>query len=468
MLAETRMDSNAVLLQQELLTLYVGLILCNVALSGALWWRSRSPLYQALLAVWGATAVAGGAQGAFIQTPVVTAFAFSAVFPSNLALAYLVALATGVNFRWKRFVAIFGIALLVSAGIATQGSNFTAIALPIAIAVALPTLVTSVVVFKSGWRKLRISTQALLVSAVAFTAHNLDFPFLHYHPDFTTLGYTLAVLIIFAISIAGPAVALELVTEREARAALELDTARRIQTKILPRETELPGLEVVTYLRPAESVAGDYLDLYAFGEDCWLLVGDVTGHGLGAGLVMLMAQSTISSILHTRPNVSPSELNWLANRVLCRNLERLQEERHMTVVSLRRQAGNRFTISGCHDDVLIVRANGGVERLEVMHLPMGLGFVDELGAGDVREDSFVLEDKDLLFVGTDGITEAARGGDARRGFLGESLAALLARHAHEPLERIKQTLLDDLEKFTGGIYHDDVAFMLVRARGSQS
>ena len=98
---------------------------------------------------------------------------------------------------------------------------------------------------------------------------------------------------------------------------------------------------------------------------------------------------------------------------------------------------------------------------------MGLGFVDELAADQIGEDTFVLEDRDLLFVGTDGITEAARGGDARRGFLGERLAELLARHSHEPLQQVKQALLDDLEQFTNGIYHDDVAFLLVRARDSE-
>jgi serine phosphatase RsbU (regulator of sigma subunit) len=461
------MDGNAAVVQ-NLLALYVGLMLFNMALSGALWWRNRNSLYRALLLVWAAGALAFGVQGALVETPFLVALGFVAVFPTNLALANLVALATGVALPWRRLVAILGVAVVASLIMAAFGAGFTAVALPIALAVALPTLLTSLRVFRSGWSKLRISAQALVVSAVAFAVHNIDFPFLRYRPEFAVLGFTVALLIVFAISIAGPAVALELVTEREARAALEIDTARRIQTKILPRNAQLPGLEVVTYLKPAESVGGDYIDLYTFGDDCWLLVGDVTGHGLGAGLVMLMAQSTISSILHTRPDVSPRELNWLANRVLCRNLARLEESRHMTVVSLRRQAGNRFTISGCHDDVLIVRANGVVERQEVTHFPMGLGFIDELRAQDVREDTFVLEQNDLLFVGTDGITEAACGGDARRGFLGDSLAEILTRHAREPLSRVKQALLDDLEQFTGGIYHDDVAFLLVRARSPGS
>jgi serine phosphatase RsbU (regulator of sigma subunit) len=452
---------------QYLLGLYVVVMLCNVALSGALYWKNRSQLYRALLALWVSGAFAFAAQGVLIETPFLVALGFSAVFPTNLALAHLVALATGVPLSWKPFALALFVAVLLSVGIGAAGAGFTLTSLPIAVAVAAPTLFTSLRAIRTRWKGLRISARALVLSAIAFTAHNLDFPFLRDVQPFATFGFTIAFVIVFALSITGPAAALELVTEREARLAHELDTARKIQTKILPQDTELPGLEVVSYLRPAESVGGDYLDLYAFGNDSWLLVGDVTGHGLGAGLVMLMAQSTLSSILQTRPNVSPSELNWLANRVLCRNLARLEESRHMTVVSLRRQSGNRFTISGCHEDLLIVRASGAIERREVTHLPMGLGFTDEIRPEDVGEDSFVLDDGDLLYVGTDGITEAARGGDARRGFLGDGLPSLLARRSQQPLQRIKQALLDELERFTAGIYHDDVAFVLVRARASR-
>jgi serine phosphatase RsbU (regulator of sigma subunit) len=454
---------------QNLAVLHAGLMICNVALSGALYWKNKNPLYRALLAMWASGLVAFAAQAVLVQTPLLVALGFSTVFLTNLALAHMMALATGVSLPWKRYVLALPCAILLSIAIDAAGAGFTLVSVPIASAVAAPTLLTSLRVFRTKWKELRVSARALVLSAVTFSVHNLDFAFLRDVPAFAPMGFAIALVIVFSLSITGPAVALELVTEREARLAHELDTARRIQTKILPRDdAELPGLEVVTHLRSAESVGGDYLDLYSIGDDSWLLVGDVTGHGLGAGLVMLMAQSTLSSILQTRPNVSPSELIWLANRVLCYNLARLDESRHMTVVSLRRGAGNRFTLSGCHDDLLIVRANGAVERHAVTHLPMGLGFTDELRAEDVGEDSFVLEEGDLLFVGTDGITEAARGGDARRGFLGDDLVDLLARRSREPLQRIKQALLDELERFTAGVYHDDVAFMLVRARGPRA
>jgi len=452
---------------QNLLALYVGLLLINVALSAAMWRHNRHPLYRALFFVWAGTAGSFVLQGAFVQSPLAIALAFTSCFPVNLALAHLVALATGVELAWRRLTVVMIAATLLSLGLAAAGFGFTAIALPIAVAASLPSLVTAVRVIATRWRTLTISGRALVVSSILFSAHNIDFAFLRDKADFAPLGFTLATLIVFALSITAPAVVLELVTQREARIATEMDAARRIQLRIVPRDAALPGLEIVSHLRPAASVGGDYLDLYAFGQQSWLLLGDVTGHGLGAGLVMLMAQSTISSILQTRPDISPRELNWLANRILYTNLRRLEESRHMTVVSLRRVAGNRFTVSGAHDDIYIVRARGEVERRAITHFPMGLGFLDDLRLEDVAEDTFSLEPGDLLFVGTDGITEAAPGGDPRRGLFGaDALTALLAQHARAPLEHVKKVLVDRLDAFTEGVYDDDVAFLLVRPNGA--
>jgi serine phosphatase RsbU (regulator of sigma subunit) len=450
---------------KNLLVLYAGLLLINVALAAAFWYRHRHPLYRALFFVWLSTALSFVVQGALQQNELVIALAFSSVFPVNLALAHLVALATGVPLAWRRFTALVSLASLASIALWFSGFSFTAVALPIAVAVCLPSLVTAGRIVTSRWRVTRISGRALVVSSFLFSLHNLDFAFLRDDPKFATLGFTLATLIIFALSITGPAVVLELVTEREARIATEMDAARRIQALIAPRDTNVPGLEVMTYLKPADEVGGDYLDVYAFGDDAWLLLGDVTGHGLGAGLVMLMAQSTISSILYTRPGISPRELNFLANRVLYQNLKRLEEARHMTIVSLRRTPGNHFALSGAHDDIFIVRADGRVERRSVVQFPLGLGFMADLAPEDVGEESFELASGELLFVGTDGITEAAQRGDPRRGVFGEQkLIALLVAHARRPLVDLQRALLHELDEFTGGVYQDDVAFMVVRAK----
>jgi serine phosphatase RsbU (regulator of sigma subunit) len=450
---------------QNLLGLYLGLVFINVILSAALWRQSRNALYRALFFVWASTAVSFIAQGLLTRNDLEITIGFATAFAVNLSLAHLVALATGAPLRGRLLVAVLAGAVAVSAVGWRLGASFTLMALPVALAVALPASITAIRVLATRWRWLTVSSRALTVSSLLFSAHNVDFAFLRNKPTFAPLGFTVAILIIFALSVTAPAVALELVTKREARIATEMEAARRIQTRMVPRDTSLPGLELLSHVRPAETVGGDYLDLYEIGGDSWILLGDVTGHGLGAGLVMLMAQSTISSILHTRPDIEPRELNWLANGILHSNLRRLQESRHMTVVSLRRTAGNVFTVCGAHDDIYIIRTGGEVERQSVAHFPMGLGFLEQLPLAAIAQDTFTLQAGDLLFVGTDGVTEAAPAGDPLRGVFGEdALLTLLKAYAGAPLAEIRDALVAKLDAFTGGVYEDDVAFLVVRAK----
>ncbi len=453
---------------QNLLALYSGLLVINVALSAALWVRDRDPLYRALVFVWASTAISFVAQGVFVQSDLAVTLGFATVFPVNLALAHLVSLVTGTPLPWQRYVLVLLGASAVATVFSWSGADFTLVALPVAVAVSLPALVTAVRSAMRGWGSLTISSRALLVSSVLFSAHNVDFAFLRDQPRFAALGFTIAILIVFALSITAPAVAMEQVVQREARISAEMEAAHRIQMRMIPQDTNVRGLEIVSHVRPTASVGGDYLDVYTFGEESWLLLGDVTGHGLGAGLVMLMAQSTISSILQSRSDISPRELNWLANRILHSNLRRLDESRHMTMVSIRRDADHRFRVSGAHDDIYIVRAaTGTVETVSLTHFPMGLGFFEDLSVDDVGEDGFELAPGDLLFIGTDGITEAAPDGDPRRGMFGEeALKRLLVANAEASLPVIRDTLLGRLDDFTGGTYEDDVAFLLVRATGA--
>ncbi len=448
----------------NLLILYAGLVLINTALSAALWIASGDRLHRALVLVWGSTLLSYVLQGLLVQGPLVITYSFASAFLVNLALATFIAQSLERTLRWQPFVWILATALAASTLIARFGLPFVAIALPVAVAVALPSLAVAVRVLGS-WRSLSVVTRALLVGAILFSLHNVDFAFLRDRPDMAALGFTVATLIIFALSITTPAVVLERVAEREARNAVEVEAARRIQTKLLPVDVSLPGFEVVTYMRPAESVGGDYFDVHTADGNAWIFLGDVTGHGLGAGLVTLMAQSTVSSILAARPDVGPAELNFLANRVLASNLGRMGEPRHLTFVALRRTAPGGFVVSGSHDTMFICRsATGLVEPCVLAHFPIGLGFVGDLGRDAFRESPVALAPGDLLFIGSDGITEAAANGDVSQGLFGEpALVALLSEYVARPLADLRAALVERLDRHTRGVYHDDVSFVVLRA-----
>lgn len=451
----------------NLLILYAGLVLINTALSAALWIKSRHHLHLALVLVWGSTLISYVAQGAFTQSPLVITYSFATAFLVNFALASLVAQSLELPLAWRPFAIAIAGAMIVSSVLAVAGVPFELMALPVAVAVALPSLAIAIRVARY-WRSLSVVTRALVVSCVLFSMHNIDFAFLRDRPDTAPIGFTVATLIIFALSITAPAVVLERVTERQARTDVELETARRIQTKLLPRDVRLPGLELITYMRPADSVGGDYFDVRTTPPDSWLFLGDVTGHGLSAGLVTLMAQSTISSILEARPDIGPAELNYLANRTLAANLTRMGEERHVSFVAIRSNGPNAFLVSGSHDTAFLYRADSGaVEPLELAHFPIGLGFLGDLPRDSFIEQSIALAPGDAFFIGSDGITEAGRGGDVAAGQFGEeALVALLREHAAKSLAELKSALLAQLDAHTRGVYQDDVSFLVVRVSNS--
>ncbi len=450
---------------KNLLFLYAGIAVINVAISVALWARERSTLYRWLVFAWGSLMGSLMAQGALSRgdLPIITGFL--SAFAANLCFAQLLGAVGAVRVPSRTYLLVLGIGFALTVVAWKAGGGFTVMALPSALAVSLPCLATAVLVVRKR-HAMSTSTIVLVMGCVLFSLHNIDFAFLRPLPTMATLGFSIAILVAFALSVAGPAVALEQVTEQHVRLATELDVARRIQALILPQDQELPGMEVSCHVRPAASVGGDYLDLHLDGDRSWFLLGDVTGHGLGAGLVMLMAQSTMSTLLQARPELSPRELNYLANRILAGALARLKERRHLTAISILRVPGNRLVISGSHEALLVYRASTqSVEALPFSHFPVGLGYQGKLGQEAFQEEPLDMAPGDVLLAFTDGITEAAREGDPRRGLFGTApLEAALIRHARAPLERLKADLLAQLEVFTGGVYYDDVTLLVLRAR----
>ncbi len=113
-------------------------------------------------------------------------------------------------------------------------------------------------------------------------------------------------------------------TEETARRRLldrELDLAHDIQMAMLPRAfPERPGIDVAAVLRPARSVGGDLYDVVAEGSRVWLLVGDVSGKGVGAALFMAVTKTLFRAIAPTASSVA--EAMGRVNRELARDNER--------------------------------------------------------------------------------------------------------------------------------------------------
>jgi PAS domain S-box-containing protein len=186
----------------------------------------------------------------------------------------------------------------------------------------------------------------------------------------------------------------------------EMEIARRMQTSILPRNPSLPNLEISATMIPADDVGGDYYDVRPTLDGGGLItIGDVSGHGLNAGLVMLMMQSAAHAIAVAREFTSPSELLSLLNRVMYDNVAtRLQRDEYVTLCVLRYSQNGDVIFAGAHQDILLLRAQ--TRRVErVGTVGPWVGVREHIRA--IALDSVIrLHNGDTLILFTDGIIEA--------------------------------------------------------------
>jgi serine phosphatase RsbU (regulator of sigma subunit) len=209
--------------------------------------------------------------------------------------------------------------------------------------------------------------------------------------------------------------ALELVDKVRVRD--ELEVARQVQRDLLPRRApEVPGWRFAHSYRTANEVGGDYYDFQpAAGGRLALVVGDASGHGMAAGLVMAIANATLRTALDIDPGCQ--QVLALLNRVICRTGDR---RTFMSLFyGLLDPASGRLEYVGAgHPFPLLRRSAGRVVELGRGGLPLGLR--DPL---PVEPEALTLAPGDLLLLYSDGLPEAVNAGGQAFGF--ERLAQLL-------------------------------------------
>jgi hypothetical protein len=268
----------------------------------------------------------------------------------------------------------------------------------------------------------------------------------------------LIVTLFFVNYYLGPLVTL---THHGLRTARELEIAKRIQTSILPTQTGVQSLEISASMMPATEVGGDYYDVIPVGDGAWIGIGDVAGHGVQAGLIMLMVQSVVASATKTRPDASPSELWNALNGVLFENIRsRMRSDEHVTFSLMRYTADGRLVFAGAHEDVLICRADTG--KCEQIPTPgTWLGAHGDMARATV-DSTAQLRPGDVMVLYTDGITEAR---NAEGELFGpRRLAEIVERNRTAPSEAIRQHIIDEVTAWMTA-QDDDVTVLVLRYGG---
>lgn len=235
----------------------------------------------------------------------------------------------------------------------------------------------------------------------------------------------------------------------------EMKLAKKIQTILLPVSPVMPGYEITVHMTPADQVGGDYYDIIDSGGTRWIVIGDVSGHGVPAGLVMMMLQTSIKTVLFKNPHTRPSKLLYDINRVLTSNIRILGEDKFITISIFACFPDGRFVYSGLHEDIMIYRESAGAAEL-VKTKGMWLGIVDDIGEF-MEDDELILEKGDVLLLYTDGITEAF---DREKNIYSKSrLRDLFEQSGNRSTDDISRIILDSLEEYRK---HDDITMIVLK------
>jgi serine phosphatase RsbU (regulator of sigma subunit) len=245
---------------------------------------------------------------------------------------------------------------------------------------------------------------------------------------------------------------------KAARDALwgEMEIAKQIQTALTPPDKVMGGFEVAAVMIPAESVGGDYYDIVETNTRPWVMIGDVSGHGVESGLIMMMTQTSIRTILAENSAILPSKLLVHLNKVIKENIALLKVDRYLTATAIS-IGENEITYAGSHQDLLIYREKS--EKLETFpSFGTWVGMLDDVE--DYMQDrSIQLEIGDMVLLFTDGVTEI---GFSNKNMFGqERLEESFKKYAKLPIKDVLKNIIKDALTFCPQ-QEDDITLVIFR------
>jgi PAS domain S-box-containing protein len=247
------------------------------------------------------------------------------------------------------------------------------------------------------------------------------------------------------------------------RMSSELDVTRKLQQMILPKEQELEliaGLDIAGFMEPAAEVGGDYYDVLQQNGRIKIGIGDVTGHGLESGMLMIMVQTAVRTLLQSEEN-DPVRFLDILNRTIYGNVQRMSSDKNLTLSLIDYEQG-KLILSGQHEEMILVRKNGTLERFDTIDLGFPIGLEEEI-FGFLDQKHIHLHGGDVVVLYTDGITEAE---DEERKLYGvDRLCEVVRQNVEASALEIRQAVIADLRSHIGNqkIY-DDITLLVLKQK----
>jgi len=252
------------------------------------------------------------------------------------------------------------------------------------------------------------------------------------------------------------------------RMGAELEITRRLQEMVLPKAhelSEIEELEIACFMQPAAEVGGDYYDVLRGNNGALKIgIGDVTGHGLESGVLMMMVQTAVRTLLAN--NVTDSQqFLCILNRVIYENVERMGTDKNLTLSLLDYRQGGQLTLTGQHEEVLVVRANGELERVDTLDLGFIVGLQADISKF-IAHREIHLQPGDGIVLYTDGVIEAM---NAERELYGiERLCQVVAENWPRTAVEIQDAVIDSVHQHIGaGKPFDDITLVVIKQKEAE-
>ena len=234
----------------------------------------------------------------------------------------------------------------------------------------------------------------------------------------------------------------------------ELEVARQLQWELLPQEgPAIEGYEFAFSYRSANTVGGDYYDFQPLGDGRWALaIGDASGHGIAAAMLMAISNTTLKLAIDTDPE--PRAVARMVNRALVRS-GGPRSFLTLFYALLEPETGRLTYVCAGHPYPFLLRRSGELTKLGSGSFPLGLREDLQLATG---EDE--IEPGDVLLLYSDGIPEAL--GESGDAFGFERLEECLQRGGGA--RRVHDRILRELTEYLGDRPLEDDRSLVVIAR----
>lgn len=246
-------------------------------------------------------------------------------------------------------------------------------------------------------------------------------------------------------------------TFEQTKLQTEVELAQRVQLQLLPqRVPNIHGLDIHAHSRPASQVGGDFYDFVNTGNRPFIFtVGDVTGKGLSAALLMTMTRSAIHSKASFMPNPTPEIVMRNSNEDLYDDFTQVGMFATAFIGQYVPEQRQMLYANAGHSPVIYRPASGRAVLLEADSTPIGV-----LDISLCRNHTVSLNRNDLLIIATDGFTDV-RSQSSEEMFGYDRLLELVDASAGGSAKVIADTLFDRVSQFSNGRLQDDDQTLVV-------